>query len=218
MSERTRGAGPPEHDPVNIQIVTVPDSGTLTVRFLGSVTGIWTHWRGKSSVACSGEKLCKAEWHRERTIWKGYAAVEWLKAASQPTWIPAVLEVTEGLMEYLQAECLRGQKWRLCRAAVGGRRSECRGTLTGECSKALLRADIDVELAVKRLYRSLWVEFGKDPPFGARQRLMPTTAGDEGTTTARVPLHLDSAEEREKKRRIIAAALKGDGNTNGNRK
>jgi hypothetical protein len=213
MRNENESVEDPSTDGIPIVIVTVPLTGVLTVRFLGEVTGVWTHWHAGRSVACTGEETCDPRRHREKTVWKGYAPVEWLRAGKPPTWVPAVLEVTEGLQEYLTSENPRGEVWQLLRAKVNASRVECRGQCVRHDDPRSLRNDVRVEPAVKRLYRSLFVAFGMLPPFGAKQRLAPTIVTNP-TALERTPSSSDqdvlSAEQVRQRLAKAREALKAE--------
>lgn len=204
-SQHDRGSGPSQES-VKIAILTVPDSGQVVVRFCGPVIGIWTHWRQGRSVACVGPGECPPVIHRERTLWKGYAAVEELLMARPRKWRPAVLEVTEGLNEYLTSENPRGEVWQLQRAAVREKRAECRGVLIRNDDPRELRVDIDVETAVKRLYRCLFIAFGMDPPFGQRQVLEISQARNQGHDSTSARQAADEAKKLEEARALLKQA------------
>jgi hypothetical protein len=173
MQERNGRADDPSGDRQEVAILTVPEKGKIAVTFLGPIHGIITHWQRNRSVACPGEDLCDGKLHRERKVWKGYAAAEWISPANQKMWTPTVIEVTENLYEYIGTGPVRGQVWRLWRAVVRNRNVEVRGQLCHGRPVAGLRTDIDVFAAVRRLYRTLEIAFDVPPPFGARQRLLP---------------------------------------------
>lgn len=215
-----RGENPPL-DNTQIAVVTVPESGTLTVRFLGPILGILTHWFGGRSVACNGEGTCDPKYHKCRTTWKGYVAVEYVAATRPPTMRPAVLEVTENLYEYIGTDNPRGQVWQLLRAKCGKGRVECRGHRLIEYDRTPCRTDVRVEPAVQRLYRSLEVAFGQVPPFGSRQvlgcspvpaELIPSpsaTAKETAEDAARAVQMLRA--ERAKQKQDPAANANGNG-------
>lgn len=180
MDTGDRQTGGPSADGADIRILAVPQHGKLLVRFLGPILGIHTHWARNRAFACIGEDECPTPIHKERVIWKGYAAAEWIAAANQKGWTPCVLEVTENLYHQIGPENHRGETWRLFRHSRTKNKAEVRGTLVRRQDCRGLRTDVDVQKAVRRLYRELRIAFGLDPLFGGPQRLLefPVEADD----------------------------------------
>jgi len=105
----------PSSLPANpVKVRSVPLTPPITVRFLGPLRGLLTHWAGKHSVPCEGPEKCPAATHRKGTFFKAYSPVmEWIPHLNR--WRPAVLEATANLEEYLRGRKLRGETWMLAR-------------------------------------------------------------------------------------------------------
>lgn len=220
MGQDRLGADSAPGEKVQIQIVKVPTAGILTVRFLGPILGTLTHWVGYS-VACLGEH-CPPKAHNSRQIWKGYAAVEWVKFATRAVWVPAVLEITENLYWQLGSDNPRGETWQLTRASVAQKRAECRGKFLQRVEPRTLRCDVEVEPAVFRLYRTRAVVFGAEPPFGDRQQLDARPVAQDLAAVlqpARAePERPATAEQKEEIRRLARGEPLPNGNGNGHAK
>ena len=105
----------PSTSPANpVKVRSVPLAPPITVKFLGPLRGMLTHWQRGHSVPCDGPEKCPSSIHRSGTFFKAYAPVEeWISHLGR--WRPFVLEATAHLEEYLRGRLLRGEVWLLSR-------------------------------------------------------------------------------------------------------
>lgn len=163
MAKQRRRPQPPPGALVEVEVVSVPKEGRITVRFLGHIRGILTHWGKSASVACPGPESCPTVTHRGRTLWKGYIAAEWWRSGQYQDWCPCAFEVTQRLGELMRGAELRGTVW-TCRREVG--RSgvkEVVGEQVDEVDPDRLRHAFSVEPAVCRVYGTTRVLFDVEP-------------------------------------------------------
>jgi hypothetical protein len=205
-----------------VSLLSVPKAGTATVRLLGHARGILTHWAKKRPLACPGPVLCPSVVHRLSTVWKGYAPAELWREAPFRDWMPCVLEITERLWELMHGHALRGEVWELFRAAGDHGRVEVSGRLLDLLDPRGLRADVQVEPVVCRVYRTTEIAWDVGPVLPARQLLLPVTDAPPPTALPGVdPRTVVGTPEWETDQAIARAALKaalsktGNGNGNG---
>lgn len=159
--------------PSAVSVLSVMPRIPVTVRFLGGILGLLTHWSGRRSIPCPGEAHCPPALHRGRAVWKGYAAVEeWRPLAS--VWIPAVLEVTEALEEQLHGRELRGETWLLDRADTGKKPGRVSGVLCGQSATEELRAAFPIDQVLRRFYHTDALQLGVVNPLPPRLFLTPS--------------------------------------------
>lgn len=208
MSVHPNGPRSVEGDQVRLAVLTVPRTGVVVVRFLGELRSMWTHFKNGHSHACKGEEFC-GQMHREKVFWKAYAPIEYRSASLKNAWVPAVLEVTEGLSQFLSSENPRGEVWQLARERVSDKRSECRGRLIRTDDPRQLRRDVTIEAVVSRLYRCNQIAWDMPKPFGDRQWLLPTF--DQVEDAARELKRADPNRQLDlaKGRELLHKAMKG---------
>ncbi len=180
---------PPQSSPVNI--LRVPASGILCVRFLGPIRGLLTHRQGGHSVPCLGPARCPSGLHRGRSVWKGYSPAEGWDAATG-LWRPAVLEITERLEEVLRGRPLRGEVWTLARESTGERNAAVYGVFAERVDASALRPPFDVLPVLKRFFHEddfpfdlpnplpgrLMLEPSSDPPPRLPEQIQPAAAAE----------------------------------------
>lgn len=174
--KRRPSVAPGENVPV--ELIATPDEGTLTLRWIGPIRGILTHWGKSASLACPGRADCPSTIHRGKTFWKGYAAVEYYRGGQYRDWAPAVFEVTERLYDVLDGAILRGTIWVVKRQVGLGGQKEVTGEQTGECNEECLRQPWSVEPVVCRIYRSTHILFDVEPLMPKRIVLPPSLGTD----------------------------------------
>jgi hypothetical protein len=167
-----RSAQPPSPtDPV--RVLRLEDDQAVTVRFLGGYEGTLTHWVQGHSIPCIGEAQCPLSVHRARTLWKGYAPVEWW-SEGQRVWYPAVLEITEGLEEVLRGRSLRGEVWHLTRPKVRRESNPVLGAFCERVDATALPAAFSLLAVVERFFHPLPVVLGAKNPLPAPVRVEPS--------------------------------------------
>lgn len=167
----------PEHPAgtrVEVEMLSIPDEGQITVRFLSEARSILTHRVGEDTLACPGEKYCPSATHRAKTLWKAYAAVERWRDVPFEDWIPEVLEITERLWERLAGRVLRGEVWTLKREVGRSGHKECVGEHVDTINEEHLRSDVVLETTVCRVYRTDNILWDVDPFLPVRQILAPS--------------------------------------------
>lgn len=147
---------------IELRVEGTPDSGHLTVRFLGDVRGTVGHWpKGvKGFQPCPGPNCVH---HKTPLQWMGFAAAERQVAGPPVHWIPCLIDVTERLFRTLGAEALRGTQWRLFKKPCGRKSMECTGEQVGDVDPRLLRREPTVEQIVERMYRVRPMQWGMLP-------------------------------------------------------
>lgn len=132
MQDRIAGWSKDQPNRVALRVLRIEPGKTATVRTLGeSYKGCFVHWDGHQNVYCPGDEGCSQRLHKaDNTVWKGYVAVEeWRQELNR--WLPAVLEITEGLELDFRGVFDRGQVWELSRLPQrkGKKASAVRGVL-----------------------------------------------------------------------------------------
>jgi len=158
---------------VPLSIFSVPKTGRATVRFLGNPRGILTHFKKPPSRACPGPEMCKDHFFPQ---WKGYAPVQ-LWVSEQKHWKPVVLEMTEGLVEVIGHENLRGRCFRVDRQKNDFAGQVCRGVELDGYSPDQLPAPFDVVSAVERMYGTFQIEWDVSPQMFLRSVAEISTDG-----------------------------------------
>lgn len=159
----------------SVRVLSVPIGAPVIVRFLGPVQGLLLHWHGGRSVPCQGTGDCPPTVHRSRTLWRGYGAVEgWDEAWSK--WRPAVLEVTEGLEEYLRGRTLRGEVWQLVRDGALGKRAPVEGAYCETQEDQAVSPWFDPLPVLQRFYHTTSIVLGALNPLPPRTSL-PAVSG-----------------------------------------
>lgn len=159
----------------SVRVLSVPLGAPVVVRFLGPVQGLLLHWHGGRSVPCQGQGDCPATIHRSRTLWRGYGPVEgW----DEPwrLWRPAVLEVTEGLEEYLRGRTLRGEVWQLVRDGALGKRAPVEGVFCEALDDGKVSPWFDPLPVLQRFYHTTAISLGALNPLPPRTTL-PAVGG-----------------------------------------
>jgi hypothetical protein len=150
-----------------VRILSVPLGALVTVRFLGGIRGMPTHYHNRHTVPCRGDKDCPPASHKLRAVWKYYGAVEvWLNGPA--CWRPAVLEATEHLEEQLHGRDLRGEVWMLTREGSSSKRSILTGTFCERLSDVQLSLEFDVEQILLRFFRVESLLLGTPSPVPPR--------------------------------------------------
>lgn len=100
---------------VRVELQPLPKWKTeLRVRFLGNPNGLLVHHRHRQiGVPCGQAFECKMCRQRHTPRWKGYTSVIFADKDSG-MWLPAVIEITEGLKPIFDGRDLRGEEWCLC--------------------------------------------------------------------------------------------------------
>lgn len=175
---RHRRESAPPGQPVTVELVPTPSDRAITVRFLGAILGMLTHWTGKDgSKACPGWERCPTADHRKKTVWKGYAPVEYFRPPPFQDWCPAVFEVTERMEEILRGRELRGESWSFIRRPGRHGNQEVASQFLESMNPAALRPEFPVEPVLFRVYRVLEIALGVANPLPPRLILEPTPAG-----------------------------------------
>lgn len=208
-----RSVPPPEQQ---VELLSVPKQGTVTVRFLGPCVGILTHWparrhngRATPPIACGGPLACPNVVHRLSTCWKGYAPCEAWREEPMRRWFPFVLEITERLWELLHKETLRGQQWELFRVANERGNVEVSGRCLDLLDPRTLRTDVQIEPVVCRVYRTTQIEWGVQPVMPPRQFLKPSDGPPPPTAAPPMdPRKIVGSPEWEQDQAEAKAALK----------
>lgn len=163
--------------PHRLKIWHVPEEGGITVRFLGDPDGILVHGPNRR-LPCPGLRHCKECSALKRGIWKGFAPSEvWIEDPAGCAWMPAVLEISDRLLEHLGNEPLRGSVWYCYRQMSEGKHKECAGHQVDSLSPSSLQAVFDVSAVVQRSYGTPHIEFGRKPPLKARPFVRPVEDG-----------------------------------------
>ncbi len=150
-----------------VRILNVPLGAIVTVRFLGGIRGMPTHFHNRHTVPCLGDKDCPPASHKLRAVWKYYGAVEtWVNSAA--VWRPAVLEATEHLEEQLHGRELRGEVWMLTRDGNSSKRSILAGTFCERLSDVQLSPEFDVVPILQRFFRVERLLLGMPSPVPPR--------------------------------------------------
>jgi hypothetical protein len=175
MSKSRRGPAPIPGAPVAIRIESCPQEGKATVRFLGPYYGTFTHFQKKGSVPCAGDAgECPASLHKNRKIWKGFAAAEFYRGGAYDDWCPCVWEVTESLNEVLDGISLRGTVWQISRVPGDCGKPEVSAILVATVDERSIRSAFDVLPAVSRIYGFLPMQWGVKSHIPPRLRLEPS--------------------------------------------
>jgi hypothetical protein len=166
---------------VVLKLLSVPDRGAITVRFLGEMLATMTHWipgnkqqKGHSEV-CLGGDNCDAGLHKRKLSWKGYAPVEVWRAA-EGDWYPGVLEITEALGHTIQDRRLLGEQWVLERCRGEFKHDEVVGHFLCIDRPAPIDTKGWVETVCFRLYRTTEILWGATDPLPGRMTLQPRKA------------------------------------------
>ena len=164
--------------------------------------GVFTHFvRGRSHL-CQGE-TCRADFHREQRIWKGYASVE-VYDQRVNRWAPFVLEITEALELDLRGIYTRGQVWEIWREAQTGRKATpVLAKLTEERDEKTFPAAFDYVPVLKHLYHVERIGLDAVNPLPPRI-ILPTSEGDAPEALRKeprklVPPEISFAEEAKKR-------------------
>lgn len=137
-----------------VSLLSIKASASVVVRFTGPIRGAITHWQGKRSIPCEGAGTCRAEVHKLRSVWKGYAPVEqW--DGDQRLWLPMALECTSNLEEALRGQTLRGQSYLLSRDATRDKQGPVNAVFVEQWES--VGAAIDVQAVLDRMYHPLRV-------------------------------------------------------------
>jgi len=161
--------------PLRLRIWHVPDEGGVTVRFLANPLGILTHGP-KLRFPCPGMKHCRECSAGKRAVWKGFAACEvWIEESVGCAWLPAVLEVSDRLAEYLGSAPLRGLVWYCYRQLCEAKFREVAGHQVDVLSPSALQPAFDVTAVVMRAYGTHHIEWGRQPPLKPRPFIRPVT-------------------------------------------
>lgn len=169
--EASNAGARPASRPVNV--LSVKKNTVYTVRFLGQMDGILTHWPKKPGTPCPGEPYCSGSQHRVKTIWKGYSPIEaW--DDHHRLWIPWVLEVTEGLEEALQGRVLRGEVWVVSRPQVDEKPAPVIGQYLEQLDPDSIRLDFPVRAVVCRMYGTTHIAWGIENPVPRKLLLEPS--------------------------------------------
>jgi len=156
-----------------VEVLSIKKNTVQTVRFLGGIDGILTHWIKKPGFPCAGISQCGPQHHRIKTIWKGYSAVEaWDDHAG--FWIPFVLEVTESLEEVLYLRPLIGEVWILSRPQPDEKPAPVLAQFLEQQEPSRLRAAFPVRPVVSRMYGTSNIEWEVKNPVPRKVYLEPS--------------------------------------------
>lgn len=169
-----------------VRIEGVPRGYGIVVVFAGPIVGLLTHWASGRSQACPGAGKCPPNFHRSRTVWKGYAPVRRWQPV-QAAWCAAVLEVTEALEEQLRGRELCGEMWHLMRSLNGKKSGAVGGIFYSRRTEAALLKNFDVVAPIQRLYHTLDLEFGAVNALPAKILEVPVTCDGPLTEPAAAP-------------------------------
>jgi hypothetical protein len=99
-----------------VEVFSIEEGQTVFARMLDDQSfGMWTHWSGRSTVACK-QHFDSCTWCKKEKVWKGYLPIEiWMPIAK--VWIPWVLEMSERLEQDFRGLLERGQTWEIFRHA-----------------------------------------------------------------------------------------------------
>ena len=142
----------PSTSPANpVKVRSVPLAPPITVKFLGPLRGLHTHWQKGHSVPCDGAGNCPSALHRSGILFKAYAPVEeWISHLAR--WRPCVLEATANLEEYLRGRVLRGEVWLLSRADVAKSTRAVVAAYLETIPEAKLSPAFDILPIIQRLF------------------------------------------------------------------
>jgi hypothetical protein len=134
-----------------VQVKSVPACPPITVKFLGPLRGLLTHWQKGHSVPCDGAEQCPTSLHRSGTFFKAYAPCEeWIPHLGR--WRPIVLEATANLEEYLRGRTLRGEVWMLSREKEADRQSPVAAAYLESLPDGKTSLAFDIKPVLLRLY------------------------------------------------------------------
>lgn len=174
QSARERQGSSSSSSPV--EVLSVPVNVPVTVRFLGPIYGLDTHWRNGRTVPCDGDGDCPSSIHRTTLIWKGYAAVQAWEPGGR-VWRPYVLEVTEALEEILRQRELRGEVWTLSRKQDRGKTDPVRGVFNEKLPEGKFSKEFDITPVLQRLFHRIKLNLGKCNPLPPKV-MLEAVAGD----------------------------------------
>ena len=174
MSTAARGPEGPQNPLVELRVEHAPPKGYRVVRFLGPYRGIITHWLRGRGVACPGREKCKAETHRLRNTWKGYAPAEYWRDKPHEDWCPCVWEVTENLLTFLEGRTLRGEVWKFWQEVIKADVYKHVGECIDENNADCLRPAFNVEPGVWRCYHTKEIEWDVEPVMPPRELMLPS--------------------------------------------
>lgn len=167
--------GVPNGTPANaarpVRVLSVPAIVPVNVIFLGPILGLNTHHYQKRTYPCLGDTRCQAAQHRTRIIWKGYAPVDFWSVLEE-FWLPAVLEITEGLEHQLGGRKLAGEVWALSREGSENN-SPVLGVYTETLREDECRPAFSILPTLERFYHQLGLEVGVPNPVPRQTRLEP---------------------------------------------
>lgn len=159
---------------VAVNLFRIDYSSNETLRFLSpAYYGLGTHYDRRGSVLCLGDG-CPPTLHREKRIWKGYAAAE-VYVEKAGLWYPVVFEMTENLELDLRGIYARGQVWLLTR---GPRRKDHPAPVAGRLLDPLpgveARPEFSIWPVLQRIYHSREFPESIDNPLPPKQQLEAT--------------------------------------------
>jgi len=202
---RTPSTGQP------VKIFSIKHNDPTSVRFLGPIAGLVTHWQSGRSEVCEGDN-CPAARHKCRSVFKAFGPVEVWDRIDE-VWRPEVLEVTENLEEILRGRDLRGEVWLLTRPYVKGNSDPVNGQLLEKLDPRTLRKAFDIVPILTRNFRPVHkLLLGACNPNPPRVYLEPSTGAPP-----KLPADLIPDEPRppspaeQKKIKEMLAELRGTG-------
>ncbi len=139
-----------EESPRPVRVLSVKGKRPVSVRFLGPLMGVLTHFTRSGSTPCLGQERCLPATHRYPIQWKGYAPVEEWEMLEE-LWCPMVLEITENLEHLLGTQSRRGEIWLLKR-----KDNHDKGEVVGLYSETLDDAEIPPPFSVLPVLQKLW--------------------------------------------------------------
>lgn len=195
----------PLGSPPTLEMFHVPESGTVTVRFLGNAIGCFIHRNGDTNIPCAGAGECRTEVHKHKGVWKGYAPADRWRPDPYGDWVPVVLEITAMLGQKLGSKALRGQMWKLYRSPNRYGHKEGDGHQVDLLSPSDLPLYFDPRPIVMRVYNTQFISFDEVNPVPARQ-IVETSKGAPPPDE-----HVATPQATVATRAQILAALKADG-------
>lgn len=153
MSGLAPRGGPTPSPLVHIDILSVPTTGSIWVRFLGGLRQLGTHFKRPQSLVCWGRKDCPPRVHELPYRSKWYAPGQYY-VVDRKVWRMCVIEVTEGLEQLLRDHQLRGEVWCLYREVRDGEQyKNILGTFEERLADHQVSPVFDVDPIIKRVFK-----------------------------------------------------------------
>lgn len=190
-----------------IQVLRLKPGNACFIRTLNKTYGgCMTHWIKGKTEYCPGTG-CRADWHKEKQVWKGYAACEqWDK--DQALWIPWVLEITEYLDSDFAGVYDRGQVWELQKApAKKGDNPPLVGRLIEVLDHRMVPPAFDFMAVLRNLWHVPQVKLDVKNPNQVRIAMPASQGAPPAPLTANNDRPLTGEEYAAVRQKLIAAKL-----------